>query len=159
MNILSGVLLLAALMPSSGGNGALVQANVEGEVAEFLAAYVAKVNGGELLATLDDYADDPGFYWVEAGRMTYESKDDLRAAFNEFYTMVESFAYESKNTRITVLSATQAVITTEFDQTIGMTGNQTLTLRGVLTAVLKKGPSGWQFLIGHTTTLEQQFTQ
>ena len=36
-----------------------------------------------------------------------------------------------------------------------MTSEQTLTLAGVLTVVLEKGDAGWQFLVGHATTLEQ----
>ena len=157
MRILTVLMALGGLALTLTGAWAErpLQADVERGVTQFLADYAAKINAGELRATLDLYADDPRFYWVEAGRRTYESKAELSAAFDEFYPLVESIAFEAKNTRITALSATQAVVTTEFDQSITMVGNQSFSLSGVLTVVLEKGDAGWQFLIGHTTTLEQ----
>jgi ketosteroid isomerase-like protein len=126
---------------------------IEKQVARAFSAYTAKVDGGDWEATVSHYSDDPRFYWVEAGRLTYESKQSVVEALESAYSQLQDFRFDTSNVRVTALSATVAVLTADFEQTLTFGESEPLTLSGVLTTVMQKGPDDWQFLVGHSSTV------
>ncbi len=131
-------------------------AEIQAEVEALLADFRARMNAGDWESTLDLYADDARFYWMEAGRRTYESKDEIAEALTQFYSSVESVEYTSANPRITILSPRNAVVTSEYTWHVVFGPDQAFGFSGVMTVVLERGDDGWQFLIGHVSTLPDE---
>lgn len=96
------------------------------------------------------YADGPGFRWVEQGEVRYRSIGQIREALGVLApgTRIET---TYRDTEITPLSPSVALVVTHFDTRLGDFG-----FGGVATIVLARRAGRWLLVAGHSSSPEQQ---
>lgn len=122
----------------------------------FLAAYSASVERGDWDAVGALYSEDPGFVWIEDGRVAYDSAAEVRASLAGMAGVIRSARTEFHSIRVLPLAPGLATISSEFRHTFAMEGGDDLELTGALTATVAHEEGGWRFLSGHTSTLDTE---
>lgn len=136
----------------AGDGGAMPEAGarVEREVRETLEGYRVAIEDGAWSEVGGYFADDARFTWFEEGRLVYGSRADVREALEAVAGYGPArLTYEGVD--VTPLAPDAAHASVRFEQAFGE-GDGGFGFSGVLTAVLVRGPDGWTFLHGHSSS-------
>ncbi len=145
----------AAVAASAAGASALPPAaadSVRAEVAAFLEAYRARTEALDVEGLADMYSSSPEFYWVEVGRRTYESADEIREGLRGLTTQVDDIAVRVDEVRVTPITRSAAAVTMRFRERMSGPDMPEFSFSGVITAVVVGEGGAWRFLVGHATT-------
>ena len=99
------------------------------------------------------YANDTAFRWYEDGKLTYTSAQAIRDTMKAMAPGLSGFDVTLIDPKITALGPGSAIVTAEFTEKITDTTQRTVGFAGALSLVVVHADSGWQFLIGHNSSL------
>jgi len=116
-----------------------------------LSDYVLAVNSGELHRITQFYAEDPGFHWVENGRVAYDSYAAVEQTFDALQSRVSELQLELGAPRIVPLARGVAAVTVSYDQVFADTSGGRFETDGHITLVAVERVDGWKFLLGHAS--------
>ncbi len=100
------------------------------------------------------YSTEPGFAWIEDGRIAYESADSIAEALRSLGGMFTNARLDFREPRVQALAPGLGLIAARFDQTLAGPGDARFTFSGAISAVVQHTPAGWRFVSGHTSTLQ-----
>lgn len=150
-------ILLAGLAASSGC-AALAPAFTESDraavadsVRAFAAAYLADVNGGGFDRVLTHFADEPGFLFLENGRIAYDSHAAVAQAFDGMSGVVAEIRMTVDDSRVVVLAPGTAIVSALYNQVFVDTEGNEFEIDGAFTLVAVHRSDGWKWLTGHTS--------
>ncbi len=129
-----------------------VVATVRAEIEEFLEVYRARTGALDVEGLADMYSSSPEFYWVEVGRRTYESAEEIREGLRGLSAQVDDIVTVTEELRVTPLARDAVVVTMRFSQRMSGPGMPELSFSGVITSVVVREGGAWRFLVGHATT-------
>ena len=125
------------------------------EIRKAFAEYESLLNSGNYEKLLNFYADDPRFLFMEDGQVKYSSSNEIKNALDQLAQFGPgNFEYEEPD--IILLCSGVAMLSTTFKTTFGKVGKGGFSFSGALTATLIKSDLGWQFLVGHSSTLRKR---
>ncbi len=143
-------------MTASGATPAGVSSatadSVRAEVGGFLDAYRARTQALDVEGLAEMYSSSPDFYWVEVGRRTYESADEIREGLRGLTTQVDDIAVTVDEVRVTPITRNAAAVTMRFQERMSGPDMPEFSFSGVITAVVVRESGAWRFLVGHATT-------
>ena len=143
--------LLASCNPSEQSLKPSDIATIEKEVLSSFATFENSLVAGELKAISKYYSEDPRFYWVENGQVTYPTAAAARAAFLNFYPSLKRMEFKSLTKKVTPLQRTLAMLYVEYEQTLVFPSDQEIDIDGAMTILMKKQNEDWEFVIGHSS--------
>jgi ketosteroid isomerase-like protein len=146
----------AAVMACSSGTGSLTagrRASMVDSVQAALAAWTGAINRRDFAAASRFYASDSSFRWIEDGQLRYRTPAEVRAAMQAMTPLYRDIALTLTDVRVTPLSAGVAAVTTEFTQKMTDTLGAVDGYAGAISMTMIDGPSGWRFLVGHTSSM------
>jgi hypothetical protein len=94
---------------------------------------------------------DSTLRWYEDGARRYSSRDEVLAALAAFPPSTE-VSTELGHISVDVITADRVHVAAPFRTQIRMP-TEGFAFSGVFTALLHRGPTGWQFVTGHTSTV------
>lgn len=155
----AGVALVAlGLMPRAGVDPGLTSvhaAAIRDSVTTALSAYQAQAAAGQWDSVLTFYADDPGFRWVEEGRVVADSVDDIRRTFSGLPAGLR-IETEFTGLEITPLAPGAASVVTAFSTRFRDSTGVKFAFGGMMTVAMVHHGARWQFLTGHSSTTRSQ---
>lgn len=145
------MLIVAGCGPFAAGHGRSGAA--EGGVLTLLAAYSAAVEEGRWEDVVDLYSGQPGFEWVEDGRIAYRSRQELRSAFEEVASQFSGAETEFTDVVVDRLAPGTAHVRATVNQRFSGLDGSGFGFTVMFTAVVVETDDGWKFLKGHTSTV------
>jgi len=138
-----------ATSPAAARDNAAIVTGVEALLGDWSAA------GAE--GRFDDlkalYADDPGFYWVEQGRVAYADYAAVIAGVDQVAAMNAMIRSDVSDIFVTPLSADAAAFRAATK--IGFVSSEfSFDFEGAFTGVAAKRDGRWKFLNGHLSKAE-----
>lgn len=114
--------------------------------------YTALVNARQWDSVAGYFANDPGFRWVEDGRVTYPSYDSVVTTFGAIGAMIRSIELGWSDVAVTPIAPGAAALTATFQETLTDTAGVRVDLRGIVTIALRHERGGWRFVVGHASS-------
>ncbi|MEM8485209.1 MAG: nuclear transport factor 2 family protein [Bacteroidota bacterium] len=114
-------------------------------------AYASLLRESKFTESIDYYADDPRFVWVEDGAIKYDKKAQIKRALEGITqqgVVVSNFGLPT----VWALNDTQVMVFAKFRTTVGKGSADEFTFAGAITAVMENRAEGWQFISGHTSS-------
>lgn len=150
----ASLLAVAACNPfpttgTTSGGGEAVDLS---EVRTAVEGYAAKFNARDAAGAAAIYADDPGFHWIEGGRLHYGTRDAAVKGLTDFLTGFPESRLEFHNIRVDAIADSTAVATVDFRQTVAANGATALAFEGVMTLTMIKRDGAWKIIVGHSST-------
>jgi len=143
------VVLLAActnpFAPTSTSSDAIALApEVKSAVDQFVAKYNAHdaVGAGELLL------EDPGFHWVEDGRIVYDTRTAAITGLTNFLAGFNASHIETYEMKVAMLTEDAAFATSRYTQTIAANGQAALRSEGTISLAIANR-DGWKIVGVH----------
>ncbi len=152
--LLAGALTVAACKTETERFTDVRRAAVADEVLATLDAYGASINSADFDMALTFYSEDSRFFWAEDGKVKYNSRADISAAFAELATYGKT-KVEYGERIVTVLSPEVATLLVEHKTTVASDRGE-FSFSGLLTITLLKTGEDWKFVSGHTSTVRQR---
>ena len=125
--------------------------SVEAEVLAFLESWNRTLSGRDTSAIASFYVADSALRWYEDGALRYSSRNEVLAALAAFPPNTD-VATDLNRINVVVITADRVHIKASFRTQIRMP-TDSFAFAGVFTALLHRGPSGWHFVTGHTSTV------
>lgn len=111
------------------------------------------VNAKDMAKAAAFYSSDPDFRWFEDGELKYRSGREIGDTMKAMAPGFRSLAVTLIAPEITALAPGVAVVTTDFTQKMTDTSGRTVGFAGAISMTVVHGDSGWQFLVGHTSSV------
>jgi hypothetical protein len=124
-----------------------VAPEVKTRVEEFL----SRVNAHDATAAGEYFSADPGFQWVEDGRIVYETREAAVAGLTAFFAGFGESRLEGYDIKVVMLSDEAAVATFKVTQTIAASG-QALKAEGAMSLALTQRDGSWKILVAHKSS-------
>ena len=122
-----------------------------GEAKAAYAAYVEAVNNGDPEAIITMYDTNPGFHWVEQGRVQYSSGKEASASFAQLAQSSSKIKMTTDAVQVAVLSETSALVSSHFDFSLqNADGEEQFAFDGWMTVGMAKREDGWKIAGGQT---------
>lgn len=148
--------VLTALVGSCAEKGARMSAELRDDTVEevraWLAEYQNAVASGHLSEILRFYSQEPGFHWIENGRVVYDSYAAVASAFEGLAEGVAGLSLQLRDIRVRPLAPGVAAITVSFRQVYVTAGEERSESTGILTAAVVEREDGWVFSSGHASS-------
>lgn len=142
-------LLIACSNPfaptATSTDAALVSPEIKPAIEEFL----GKLNAHDAAGAGEYFADDPGFQWIENGRVVYEARTAAISGLEAFFAGFGESRIEAYDVKIAMLDDDGAVAAFKFTQTIAANGQASLKLEGTMTLAMTQRSGSWKILIAH----------
>lgn len=130
------------------------RAAIVDSVAETLGAFRVAVAAMDADSVASFYANDSTFRWIEDGEVRYRSRAEVAAALRAAAPYMGNSQLTYDGTSITAVAPGVASLVTGFAQRFTTPDGETGGFAGAITAVLVHREGRWQFLTGHTSSLE-----
>lgn len=148
--VIAGLLLLLAactnpFAPSSSSPEAIALAP---EVKSAVEQFVAKYNAHDAVGAGELFLEDPGFHWVEDGRILYDTRTAAIAGLTNFLAGFNASRIEAIDVKVAMQTEDSAVASFRFTQTIAANGQASLKVDGVMTFALANR-DGWKIIAAH----------
>lgn len=137
-------------------SGKIHSSQIKSSVEDLLDRYQRHVSSGSLDSVMTVYSSDPAFHWVEDGGRAYNSVKEIENAYKGLFRGYFNTELELSNTVITPLPPDHAHITTQFKQELTDSSGNGFSFSGAMTITAAKEQGGWKFLVGHTSSSNQQ---
>ncbi len=123
-----------------------------GSAGDAFAAYVDAFNAQRWDRVLALYSDQPGFRWVENGKVVYASKQDVSDAYGWLREHVRRASYLPSDTNVTGLSSDTAQVSTRFVARVETTDGREFAYSGDMRMDLHREGGVWRIAGGETHT-------
>jgi hypothetical protein len=152
--LVAGVLLVAAACsnPFAPTTSEETATTIAPEIKVRVEEYLSRMNAHEAIAVGEYFADDPGFQWIEDGRIVYETRAGAIAGLTAFFAGFGESRIEAYDIKVVTLSDEAAVATFKFTQTIAAGGQAALKADGVMSLSLTQRDGSWKILVGHKSS-------
>ena len=136
--------------PSAGMSNEEVAAGVE----DMLQGWAATGSEGRWSDLNAFYATDPGFRWIELGRVAYTSADEIENGLNTLGQINASMSSRIDNVSVAPLGPGAAAFTANL--AVDFTSDQfSYAFDGVISGVAVNKDGAWKFLQGHISAPPQ----
>lgn len=122
---------------------------VSPEVKTTVEQFIAKFNEHDATAAGEFFSDDPSFYWIEDGRVAYETKTAAITGLTNFIAGFGESRLEAYDVKVTMLDDEAAVASFKFTQTIAANGQASLRVDGMMTMALTQKDGSWKIAGAH----------
>lgn len=143
------MLLLSActnpFAPSSTTTDAIALAP---EVKSAVDQFVAKYNAHDAVGAGELFLEDPGFHWVEDGRLVYDTRQAAITGLANFLAGFNASHIEAFDVKVAMLSEDSAVATFRFTQTIAANNQAALRFDGTMSFAIANR-DGWRIVAAH----------
>ncbi len=129
------------------------RAAIVDSVHTMLGAWRDALNARDFARAGTYYSSDTAFRWYEDGRLTYTSAQAVRDTIQAMAPGLSGFEVTLIDPKITALGPGSAIVTAEFTEKITDTTKRIVGFAGAMSLVVVHADSGWQFLIGHNSSL------
>src|SRR5262245_31191171 len=143
-------LLLIALVPLGGSVHGQTPAGQRQQIQDFVRAYAAAANRGDVTAYVEMYTRNPDLIVINDGEIT-RGWDRLRDDANATLGSEGSYKISVGTIDVMNLGGTRAIAMYPFVLTV-TSGQGPVQLRGAMTLVLEKSAQGWKIIHDHTST-------
>ena len=99
------------------------------------------------------YSNDSAFRWYEDGKLAYTSAQAIRDTKKAMAPGLRGIDVTLIDPKITALGPGAAIVTVEFTEKITDTTGRLVGFAGALSLTVVHADSGWQFLVGHNSSL------
>lgn len=99
------------------------------------------------------YVADTTLRWIEDGVVRYRSRADIAKALIDAQPFMKNPVLRYDHTEITPLAPGVASIVTDFTQKFTTPDGDLAGFAGAIIAVMVHADSGWEFKVGHTSSL------
>lgn len=147
-----GAALLASGPGADPGLTPAHAAAIRDSVTTALSAFRGQSAAGQWDSALTFYAEDPGFRWVEEGRVVADSVDDIRRELQRLPPGLR-IATEFTGLEIAPLTPGAASVVTGFSTRFLDSTGVKFGFSGMMTLAMVHRGARWQFLTGHSSTL------
>ncbi len=127
---------------------------IRDSVGAALASYRAASAAGRWDSVVTFYADDPGFRWVEEGKVVADSAADIRRTL---LGLPHGLRIETDfaATDIAAIAPGAASVVTGFSTRFVDSTGTTFGFGGVMTVLMVHRGARWQFLTGHSSAVRE----
>ena len=119
-----------------------------GSAREVFAAYVDAFNAQKWDRVVALYSDQPGFQWIENGKVIYASKRDVADAYAWLREHVRRASYQPSDTNITGLNGSTAQISTRFVTRVETSDGREFAYSGDMRMELRREGGAWKIAGG-----------
>jgi len=149
--VFAGLLLVTASCtnPFAPSSTETPETTIAPEVKTTVEQYVAKVNARDAAGAGEFYVDEPGFLWIDDGRVVYENRTAAITGMANFLAGFSESRFDVYDIRVSMLGEDAAVATFKFTQTVAANAQASLKLEGMMTLAMAKRDSVWKIVVGH----------
>ncbi len=149
--VLAGLLLVTASCtnPFAPSTTETPETTVAPEVKTTVEQYVAKVNARDAAGAGQFYVDEPGFLWIDDGRVVYENRSAAITGMTNFLGGFPESRFDAYDIRVSMLGEEAAVATFKFTQTVSANAQASLKFEGTMTMAMAKRDGAWKIVVGH----------
>jgi hypothetical protein len=122
---------------------------VSPEVKTTIEQFLAKFNEHDAAGAGEFFSDDQGFYWIEDGRVVYETKTAAITGLTNFIAGFGESRLEAYDVKVTMLDDEAAVASFKFTQTIAANGQASIRVDGMMTMGLTQKDGSWKIAGAH----------
>jgi hypothetical protein len=122
---------------------------VSPEVKTTVDNFIAKFNEHDAAAAGEFFSDDPNFYWIEDGRVVYETKTAVVTGLTNFIAGFGASRLEAYDVKVTMLDDDAAVASFKFTQTIAANDQSSIRVDGMMTMALTQKDGSWKIAGAH----------
>ncbi|MEO8847723.1 MAG: nuclear transport factor 2 family protein [Casimicrobiaceae bacterium] len=119
-----------------------------GSARDLFAAYVNAFNAQQWNRVVALYSDQPGFRWVENGKVVYTSKQNVADAYAWLHQHVRHASYLPSDTNVTGLSGDTAQVSTRFVARVVTVDGREFAYSGDMRMVLRRENGAWRIAGG-----------
>lgn len=101
------------------------------------------------------YADAPDFFWMESGKLRYQSKDEALASLDALAESGLSLDVEYTDIQITELGPKSAIVSVVFETEFSHPSGRKIQYDGVQTTGMVLTEEGWKIASGHTESVTE----
>lgn len=132
---------------------AAARAAVVDSVAATMTRWRGAINARDFAVASRFYSADSAFRWYEDGELRYHTAVELGQAMQAGAAAIRTIDFSLIDVHITPLAPDAAAVTTEFTQKMTDTLGQVGGFAGAISMTMVHGAAGWQFLVGHTSSV------
>jgi ketosteroid isomerase-like protein len=150
----AGVLAMAAACASPAKSfDAAARAAIVDSVGTMLTQWRDALNAMDFDRAVTFYSADSAFRWYEDGKLTFTSAKVVHDSMLSMKPSLRAFEATFSDTRITPLAPGAAAVTSEFIEKLTDKSGNIVAYAGAISLAVTRGPSGWQVLVGHNSSL------